>query len=749
MMRSLETRRAGLRRGAPVSVLGAALVCMVLVFAPGVSAQRTNQQLMEILKDVVARDPDVGLLGIGSWTGGAKYKDPLARDNLRKSLESLSDHDMKLLVPDGMNNSAALNKWRKVQGDIREAVRRRFGSVAPGTPGHRLLGSINVYPPEQLVAHADDASHAARIFRDELKGYPNLAVDPSKPMSLVEIEKTAADGIWGTGKASYVQSYERQTGKLIYSRNGKVWVNNAELYHFGQGAMTFTPEGSVSNAMQWLVKGRDALHAGDPGKVAKHLKRALNDIKKARNMLRIGNSAVTGELDMLARNLESMNPKQVQALLKSGRIERAMINAQTEGRLIEGYLRMSGKERQMVKHLLTDPHPRWTKLRNTLTEINMKLPHEQIARVGGIALKAVMAYAAYAAVAGVSAKAGEEGFLAAAKQAGIEVTLLASLPLGVLAMAVDGILEEAKSFGFGVVSLTQDCDNLLAGISQVKGSEGLLTANTNARELAEKFAKAASVRNQLFYFADQATQRDYGVERGEVTRKADEGRRDALVARCTTPVLKMWLTERIAIQEAFDNALLALETYLATQPFLMVFTPDPVRLPAARVGADAPRPVPVTVTVRSMGDWGLVNDAVERMRTQIRLLGGEDGASETYYYDRVNCFWKLSREDAQGITLLREERGRCDLSNRSNTWDIALDEPGEYLVEFDWRMQFTPSCPYCPIPTNYRRFHKYMAAGRVELIDDAGLAVAVSGRAEGERQLRLIGRDTWLLETRP
>ena len=49
-----------------------------------------------------------------------------------------------------------------------------------------------------------------------------------------------------------------------------------------------------------------------------------------------------------------------------------------------------------------------------------------------------------------------------------------------------------------------------------------------ARELAERYAKAASVRDRVFYFADQATQRDYGAERGETVRKADEGRRDAL-----------------------------------------------------------------------------------------------------------------------------------------------------------------------------------------------------------------------------
>ncbi len=722
------------------------LVGLVLWVSSLAHAQRTNEQLMEILQEVVARDPEVGLLGIGSWTGSAKYNDPMSPDNLTRHLDSVSDHDLKVILPEGVNNRAALEKWRQVQGNIRDAVRRKYGSVAPGTPGHRVLSSINVYPPEQLVVHAENANHAARIFRDELRGYPNLGIDASRPMSLADIEKKAADGIWGTGKASYVQSYERQTGKLIYSRNGRVWVNNAELYHFGQSSMTFTPEGSISNAMQWLAKGTDALVAGDADKVAKHLGRTLNDIRKARNLLGVGSSPVTGELDVLVRMLEEAaknDPARATALLKSGRIQRAIGNAHTEGRLIEGYLRMSGKERRLVKHLLTDPHPRWTRLRNALTELQLKLPTEQMAAVGSVALKAVIAYATYASVAGVATTAGEEGFLAAAQQAGLEVGMLVNLPVGLLAKAVGGILDEAKSFGFAVVSMTQDCENLLAGISQVKGSEGFLRASTDARELAERFARAASVRNQVFYFADQATQRDYGVERGEAMRRADEGRRDALVGRCTTPILQMWLNERLVIQEAFDDALVVMETHLATQPFLVAFEPDPVRLPAPENDQETAEPVRVAVNVQSMGDWNVVRDATERMRTQIRLLGGTDGREGTYYYDRVTCFWTLSREEGDTLVKLREEQGRCSLDDLEYGWEVALSRPGVYLVEFDWRLQFTPSCPYCPVATDYSRFHRYKTAGRIEAIVDHGLAVAVSGLTAGEDEARLLHREAW------
>lgn len=721
------------------------LACLGLLLAVALPgwAQRTNEELMVILKDVVARDPDVALMGIGSWTGGnKKYKDPLAAEHATKSLDSVSDHDMKLLVAEGMDDASALAKWRKTQDSIREAVKRKYGSIAPGTPGARVLGTINVYPPEQLVAHAQDASQAARIFRDELKGFPNLAVDPNTTMSLAEIEKKAADGIWGSGKAAYVQSYERATGKLIYSRNGRVWVNSAELYHFGQGAMNFTPEGSISNAFQWLDKGRDALDAGDPGKVGKHLERALGDIKKARNLLRLGNSAVTGELDLLVRSLQTMKPEEAKALLQSGRVQRALANAHSEGRLIEGYLRMGGKERQLFKHVLTDPHPRWTQLRTTLNELQLKLPVEQMARAGTVLIKAISAYASYRAVAGVGAKAGEEGMLAAAKQAGIEVAMIASLPLGVLATAVDAILEEAKSFGYGMVSMTQDCDNLLAGISQVKGSEGFLKASVTARELAERYAKAASVRDRVFYFADQATQRDYGAERGETVRKADEGRRDALVSRCSVPILQLWLAERVAMQDSLETALLGLDTFLTTQPFLVGFSPDPVRLPDARAGADAPV-VEVKASVRSKGEWKIVREANESVRRELGFLGGTDGREGTYVYEQLKCSWTLSREDDDGLVMLRQEDTFCSLDQAEHEWALALSEPGTYLVEFDWALQYSPYCPHCPVPADYRRTHKYKTAGRVEVLRDEGLVVAWAGRAEGADKLQALGRLQW------
>ncbi len=734
---------AAARRAARAALFRSACLGLLLAIALPAWAQHTNEELMVILKDVVARDPDVALMGIGSWTGGnKKYKDPLAAEHATKSLDSVSDHDMKLLVSEGMDDASALAKWRKTQDSIREAVKRKYGSIAPGTRGHRVLGTINVYPPEQLVAHAEDASQAARIFRDELKGFPNLAIDPDTTMSLKDIEKKAADGIWGSGKAAYVQSYERQTGKLIYSRNGRVWVNSAELYHFGQGAMNFTPEGSISNAFQWLEKGRDALDVGDPGKVGKHLQRALGDIKKARNLLRLGNSAVTGELDMLVRSLQSMKPEDAKALLKSGRVQRALANAYSEGRLIEGYLRMGGKERQLFKHVLTDPHPRWTKLRTTLSELQLKLPVDQMARAGTVLIKAVAAYASYRAVAGVAAKAGEEGMLAAAKQAGIEVAMIASLPLGALATAVDAILEEAKSFGYGMVSMTQDCDNLLAGISQVKGSEGFLKANVTARDLAERYAKVSSVRDRVFYFADQATQRDYGAERGETLRKADEGRRDALVSRCSVPILQLWLTERVAMQDSLETALLGLDTFLTTQPFLVGFSPDPARLPAARDGADAPV-VEVKASVRSKGEWKVVREANESIRRELDFLGGTDGREGTYVYEQVKCSWTLSREEGDDLVTLRQEDTFCTLDQAEHEWALALSEPGTYLVEFDWALQYSPYCPHCPIPADYRRTHKYKTAGRVEVIRDEGLAVAWAGRAEGGDKLQALGRVQW------
>ena len=61
------------------------LACLGLLLAvaqPG-WAQRTNEELMVILKDVVARDPDVALMGIGSWTGGnKKYKAFTTREQM-------------------------------------------------------------------------------------------------------------------------------------------------------------------------------------------------------------------------------------------------------------------------------------------------------------------------------------------------------------------------------------------------------------------------------------------------------------------------------------------------------------------------------------------------------------------------------------------------------------------------------------------------------------------------------------------
>src|SRR5690606_36199988 len=178
---------------------------------------------------------------------------------------------------------------------------------------------------------------------------------------------------------------------------------------------------------------------------------------------------------------------------------------------------------------------------------------------------------------------------------------------------------------------------------------------------------------------------------------ADEGRRDALVSRCSVPILQMWLAERVAMQDSLETALLGLDTFLTTQPFLVGFSPDPARLPGARAGADAPVGV-VKARVHSKGEWKVVREANESGRRALGFIRGTDGRERTNVYEKVKCSWTLSREDYDGLVMLRQEDTFSTLYQAEHEWALALSEPGTYLVEFDCGLQCSPYCPHCPIP---------------------------------------------------
>src|ERR1017187_8852991 len=119
----------------------------------------TNVRVQNVLKKLVASN-NSEVVGLGSWISGKKYNDPLTG--------GASDHDMRLLLPQGTAPENALEEWRATQAKLKEMVKAEFGKDAD-----RVLSTINLYPPTQLVQGVEDGADAAERFIG-LQTVPNL-----------------------------------------------------------------------------------------------------------------------------------------------------------------------------------------------------------------------------------------------------------------------------------------------------------------------------------------------------------------------------------------------------------------------------------------------------------------------------------------------------------------------------------------------------------------------------------------------
>jgi len=139
------------------SVISALALGLVVLSCHG--QDPTNVRVQNVLKKLVASN-NREVVGLGSWISGKKYNDPLTGGT--------SDHDMRLLLPQGTPPENALAEWRATQAKLKEMVKAEFGKDAD-----RVLSTINLYPPTQLVQGVEDgADAAAGAAREAISAQP-------------------------------------------------------------------------------------------------------------------------------------------------------------------------------------------------------------------------------------------------------------------------------------------------------------------------------------------------------------------------------------------------------------------------------------------------------------------------------------------------------------------------------------------------------------------------------------------------
>jgi hypothetical protein len=543
------------------------------------------------------------LVSQGSWTKpGGSYRDPLT--NLHPS-----DHDMRVVVPQGMNNAEALQFYNQTRARVAYRVRARFGANAD-----KILESINIYPPEQLMAGVTAESEAIERFSQLGIGTPNLGGTPP-------------EGLWTSGRFSFARAYERTSGRIFFNSGGKMQSGFADLVSDvaagADDAVAFTLEGASQNAAAFAEKVAHAVEAGKPEDTIKNLQRTRTYLGKSYGLSQTeGSASYLDDLIAKARNdpFPLLNPSLRQEIMQATR------RASLEARLLEQLPTASAADKELIMRWLQEIQSGGTTGQKIMHMFG-KVPFDKI----GLGLRTVFSfYQAYV----IAGKVDEGDIEGALREAGVWVTFEAiGMGPGMMVMMANMLVEQAKSFGYDLVAQSQDCEDLLAGVFTVKGREVNVLDDKvrplTVDDLVMMYQRPQDLDGAIEYRAHHAAARGLG----EATGRSDKEVEKRLNERCKKEILIKWTQKR----NELDRELATLYNVLANSPVAITVQPEPALFTADQ----AP------YRLRAMLQLPLANirQTEQKMEAVLTKLAGKSQYAVMIHYE-----WQLDgatlKEDA-------------------------------------------------------------------------------------------------------
>jgi hypothetical protein len=576
----------------------------------------TNVRVQNVLKKLVASN-DREVVGLGSWISGKKYNDPLTG--------GASDHDMRLLLPQGTPPENALAEWRATQAKLKEMVKAEFGKDAD-----RVLSTINLYPPTQLVQGVEDGADAAERFIG-LQTVPNLGYTGTVDASMEDsMAKKLTEGLYGPGASAFTQNYEEDAGKLFYSYQGKGVTGMTDLVHETEGVATYSASGMGNTSLQWVEHAEEAMKDGNGKSLAKYLERLQRDLIKGRDMARCPiNDAYLKQLQEAAAALRN-DPSAAGSI--SGKISSLLERAQMDAAILRKYDDAGEAQQALLKAALTSMEDS-KGVGATLLEAMQKVPAEQL--VEGL-MAAMTTWETSAAL-------GEGNSGAAAVSLG-----QLFLPLGpaLMAQLTNQIMDAARDAGFSLMANSQDVADLLAGIFTAGGSPDAEAKGYTLDQIVADFSTEQQLRGFVEARAQQAADRGWG---GTATRVADAGVADAIFQRCYPRILGAWRAKRDALTAEFKR----LEKQLAMDSLLVGYAPVPAAITAAQPKAN--------VTVSTPADAGRAKK-IDRMKAIATALMGKRAKN---FWVSIDSYWRGPGEQKDVLADSRQ---------------FTFDSPGTYRV---------------------------------------------------------------------
>ncbi len=198
--------------------------------------------------------------GIGSWISAKKYKGPFSGGT--------SDHDIRLIMPDGMTEKEIMEKWKAFRNTLKKNIAEAANNPSfkariekfqfKGNVAEMLEGATNVYPPNQIMDTLLDDKEAELLYKKYGVSSQSLGDGP-------------VEGIYSRWSRPFKQGYEGIAGRHYYidKKTGKVMAGGFDLEHIASGLERRTVEGEAYMASVWRDKALHSLQTGD-----------LNGVKK-------------------------------------------------------------------------------------------------------------------------------------------------------------------------------------------------------------------------------------------------------------------------------------------------------------------------------------------------------------------------------------------------------------------------------------------------------------------------------------
>ena len=615
--------------------------------------KKTGNQQMEIIAQ-------------GSWISGQNYNDP----RFQHILAEASDHDMRVFFrTQNIPEAQALEMWKTFRMNVQNELRAFVNTGLITSDELQVIRkSVNIYPPEELMRGVQSSEQALAKFR-AWGIYP----------SLLDAGAEGAGGSYGSLLKFERQAFETGSRtRVFYLDRGEVRSGAADLNHAFEGHGLRTPEGLAKAAEENLDNALHSLNSKNLKDTRKYVERAAQRLKETKIKLKVKLSPNDEALLKLNEKLQSLWNKYEAAETRSGLLSGKVLPKSPEDiklqqMLMEEFDKLSGDLEKVLKESLDDScllqrlanaveegKPMVSRLFRGLFDATdgkwanaASNVRKGMGRLGEAAQKIgfLNALAAYWTIKDLPEVYVNKGAGEATARFSMSLVSMAvpEIAIGELVAVIATSLAEMAvdcvgSYGYKAVTSTQDCFDLIAGLYTVYGretqalGEGIKkchnVANLNQlacdiydiNNLLGSTRRTQKVDPKLIPSGMQsliACHSENASRRYDQESKTDKGVEEALISKCTGPILTAWIEQREMRIEELNILLSEIER----SEFRLAFNSS------AAVIKEGSKGTTVKVSTEFLPS---IKDTVNQIKEKLQCIGSK--TSKPYVYQ--NFTWK-------------------------------------------------------------------------------------------------------------